>query len=398
MKKQIAFLMLITSLFVVGCSEKAPEKVVLSPDELAASVDDWTLSKKLLEKTIADMPEQQQRKWDNPQGRAEITRRYIEEELYYREAEAAGLEETERVRVQIETARRQILISEYQKQFVEAQAAPADEAIHDFYEANLDQYMTLEVVRASQIFMKDREALEAIKERIVEGGESFATLAQRHSEDKESAVEGGDLGFFNPGGYIRGIGFSEPIHDAIAQAQVDEVIGPIKWRKGWSIIRVTERRPAELRPYQDVKDEITRVLIKDRIESTKHDIYKQLATKYEPRNYMEELYESVQRSPEELWNFAQSSDNPQTRLDTFQEIIDRFPNDDYAPQAMFMLGFVYAEELSDVVMADKTWNRLLNTYPDNEIAETARWMIENLGKPLPKFDSLEDLNEQRPSD
>lgn len=398
MKMLCLFLMLLSSVLLVGCSEQASNETKAADAEIAASVGDWTLSKKLLEKSISDMPEQKRRKWDTHQGRAEITRRYIEEQLYFLEAQAEGLDRQERVQIQLDTARRQILIGEYLRQFVQAEAAPSDEEIHDYYEANIDQYMTLEMVRARHILMKDRLALETIKERVNEGGESFSILAQRHSEDKETAVEGGDLGYFNPGGYIRSVGFSEPIHDAIAQADLSVVVGPVQWRKGWSIIKVTERRPAELRPYEDVKDEIIRILMKDSIEITKLKVYRRLEAKHQPRNYMDEFYRTVQRSPEELWNFAQSSDSPQTRLETFQEIVDRFPLDDYAAQAMFMVGFVYAEELSDVVMADRTWTRLIGNYPDHEIAETARWMIENLGAPLPKFDSIDDLNEQRPGD
>jgi hypothetical protein len=61
---------------------------------------------------------------------------------------------------------------------------------------------------------------------------------------------------------------------------------------------------------------------------------------------------------------------------------------------MFMIGFVYAEELKDVSMADHTFAQLIEKYPDSEMARTARWMQENLHEPLPKFDDLDDLNQQ----
>jgi hypothetical protein len=59
-----------------------------------------------------------------------------------------------------------------------------------------------------------------------------------------------------------------------------------------------------------------------------------------------------------------------------------------------MIGFVYAEELKDYVMADRTFSRLIQTYPDSDMAETAGWMLKNLDKPLPKFEDLDDLNRQ----
>ncbi|MCI0452469.1 MAG: tetratricopeptide repeat protein, partial [Candidatus Latescibacteria bacterium] len=66
----------------------------------------------------------------------------------------------------------------------------------------------------------------------------------------------------------------------------------------------------------------------------------------------------------------------------------------YAPQAMFMIGFVYAEELKDYLTADRTFNQLIEKYPESEMAQTARWMLDNLEKPLPKFEDLDDLNRQ----
>jgi hypothetical protein len=61
---------------------------------------------------------------------------------------------------------------------------------------------------------------------------------------------------------------------------------------------------------------------------------------------------------------------------------------------MFMIGFVHAEELKDFVSADRTFNELIAKYPETEIAQTARWMIDNLEKPLPQFEDLDDLNRQ----
>jgi len=61
---------------------------------------------------------------------------------------------------------------------------------------------------------------------------------------------------------------------------------------------------------------------------------------------------------------------------------------------MFMIGFVYAEELKDFTMADRTFNDVITKYPDTEMAQTARWMLDNLEKPLPKFEDLDDLNRQ----
>jgi hypothetical protein len=45
-------------------------------------------------------------------------------------------------------------------------------------------------------------------------------------------------------------------------------------------------------------------------------------------------------------------------------------------------------------MADRTFTELMAKYPESEMAKTARWMIDNLDEPMPKFQDLDDLNKQ----
>ena len=45
----------------------------------------------------------------------------------------------------------------------------------------------------------------------------------------------------------------------------------------------------------------------------------------------------------------------------------------------------------DLVQARRTFDELIKKYPDTEVAESAKWMIENLNKAHPKFESVDDM-------
>jgi hypothetical protein len=45
-------------------------------------------------------------------------------------------------------------------------------------------------------------------------------------------------------------------------------------------------------------------------------------------------------------------------------------------------------------MADKTFTKVINFYPETEMAETARWMRDNLGDELPEFQNVDELNKR----
>jgi len=386
---------MLAALFANGCSKKdETAQVAPSEDLVAARVGDWQITREYLDDYLRRMPDPQRQKYDTPEGRSILAEKLMQEQLAYLEAKKLNLATREPVKKQIDEATRSILVAAYLDEFVDSKARPTDEEMHDYYDAHQDNYTQMETLRAQHVFAKDKQKLEEIKERVVEGGEKFTTMANLYSEDTITKGDGGDLGYFNPGGYIRGIGYSKEFTDAVVQMEVGKVYGPIKWEKGYSLVRINERQPAELRPYDDVREEIADRLSRDKIENVRQQHFTDVASHYDTHNYMRDDYDKMQRGPEELFNYAQNSTKPDQRIAAFQQIIDKFPQDKYAPQALFMIGFVYAEELKDFTMADRTFNELIAKYPESEMAQTARWMLDNLEKPLPKFEDLDDLNRQ----
>ena len=387
-------MVVLSSLVAGGCSKKETAQVAESEEALAARIGDWTITREYVEDYLRRLPEPQRSRFDSPEGRALLTEKLMQEELAYLEAKKSDLLSRPEVKKQLEEATRSILVAAYFNEMVDAKARPSDEEMHDYYDAHQDQYTQLETLRAQHVFSTDKQKLEEIKERVVEGGEKFTTMAHMYSEDPMTKGDGGDLGYFNPGGYIRGVGYSKEFTDALAQMETGQIYGPIKWEKGYSLVRINEKQPAVLRPYDEVREEIADRLSRDKIENVRMEHFTEVQKGYETHNYLRDEYNKMQRGPEELFNYAQNSNDPQQRIAAFQQIIDKFPQDKYAPQAMFMIGFVYAEELKDFTMADRTFNDVITKYPDTEMAQTARWMLDNLEKPLPKFEDLDDLNRQ----
>ncbi len=86
-------------------------------------------------------------------------------------------------------------------------------------------------------------------------------------------------------------------------------------------------------------------------------------------------------------------DDPYERIQYYRDIVNNYPDHNHAPQALFMIGFVYAEELRDTQRAKKTFGELLREYPDSEVAGSAQWMLDNIDKPHPSFESFESMKE-----
>lgn len=84
-----------------------------------------------------------------------------------------------------------------------------------------------------------RDKLNDFRRRILAGETDFATLARRNSQDG-SAVQGGDLGWANPGQFVPEF---ERVMDQLAPGQISQ---PLISRFGVHLIQLIERRTATL--------------------------------------------------------------------------------------------------------------------------------------------------------
>ncbi len=106
-----------------------------------------------------------------------------------------------------------------------------------------------EFVRASHILINETEGTDAgpaeAKARKllqeIKAGADFSKLASANSEDEGSADLGGDLGWGGKGTWVK------PFEDAAFKARVGEVVGPIRSKFGWHIIKVTGRDSREVK-------------------------------------------------------------------------------------------------------------------------------------------------------
>jgi peptidyl-prolyl cis-trans isomerase SurA len=99
------------------------------------------------------------------------------------------------------------------------------------------------LVRTNEIVSEAdaQRRLSELRERVVKGGEDFAELAKRYSEDG-TAARGGDLDWVHPGDTVPEF---ERAMNALAPG---EISAPVKTPFGWHLIQVLERRTADLSP------------------------------------------------------------------------------------------------------------------------------------------------------
>jgi len=101
-------------------------------------------------------------------------------------------------------------------------------------------------------------AAEAVANQALErlrAGEEFAKVAAELSSDAGSRTEGGDLGFFRRGQMVG------PFEEAAFALEPGQLSGLVRSPFGFHVLRVDERKPAEVRSYEQVREDLAREIL-----------------------------------------------------------------------------------------------------------------------------------------
>lgn len=364
-------------------SAEAPAAPAAGADEVLVTVGGEPITRAMFEAEIEKIPPFQRRELETPQGKQQFLDRLIEMELLYRGALEAGLDEDPQLVAEVERARRQILMRQYYRTRVQDAAQPDSASIQAYYDGHPDEFAVQERVKARWILSETRKAAEALAKRLA-AGEDFAALARGESKDAPTANEDGDLGWFTRDGYVRSLGVNTAFTERVFALATNQVSEPIELeKKGWALVRVEEHEAARTKPLAEVREEIARRLA----PKAQEDLYNQKLRELREHFGVEQVAEpfTSAATPEELFEMAQSAKDPHERIEYYEQMVRRFPEFAQADRALFMVGFVYAEELADTLQARAAFERFLTAYPQSDLVEDARYMLGALAGQEPVF-------------
>jgi peptidyl-prolyl cis-trans isomerase SurA len=167
--------------------------------------------------------------------------------------------------------REQMTLSRTFNKFVRSGLAVNDAEVRAYYDRDIKSYALPEEIRVRQIFFRLPEnaapaRVAEVREKATAAlarakkGEDFVRLVKELSESEDAAL-GGDLGFIQRDQAV------PEIEEATRSLKPGELAGPIQFAGGLHIIRLEEIR-SPVKPFEKVKDEITKMLYEQRLENT----------------------------------------------------------------------------------------------------------------------------------
>lgn len=184
----------------------------------------------------------------------------------------------------------------------------SDEAVNTYFSEHQSEFGQSEERKASHILISmpadateeekqmARNKAEKILEQVKQNPDQFAEIAEEHSEDPGSAMQGGDLGFFSRGVMVKSF------EDKIFAMQPDEISDIVETDFGLHIIKLIAIKEERHPNLEEVREQIEDTLKIEMVEN----IFGEIAEDFS--NVVYEQGESLQAAAEKFELTIEKSD------------------------------------------------------------------------------------------
>jgi parvulin-like peptidyl-prolyl isomerase len=184
----------------------------------------------------------------------------------------------------------QFIVARFQEdQWAKQSAALVDESdVEGFYQRNSARFTTPEAVRASILLVKcsprategkraelKRKAESLLTEARQANAEGFVRLVGRHSEDQSTRYVGGDTGWLHADGALTRWPAAVS-HAAFTLTNAADFAPLVATTEGFYIVRLSERKAAFVRPFDEAREGIKYQLTQERKHRQQREFFEEM--------------------------------------------------------------------------------------------------------------------------
>lgn len=229
-------------------------------DPVIAKMGAMEMRTSQLQHLIEGMPPEARRQLaSNPLELDRALRQLMLRNALVAEAREKGWDRRPEVSLAMDSARDQALAQAYMNNLARPPATfPSEDEVKALYEASKSQLTAPAEYQLWQIFIlagDDDKATAASQRRLAEiqaklqkAPADFSRLAHEFSDNKDVAAKNGELGWIPEDRLV------PELRTIVPRLARGEISAPIKANGGWHIIRLSDRKPASLRPLAEVHD------------------------------------------------------------------------------------------------------------------------------------------------
>ena len=225
-----------------------------------------------IEQILRTLPPNQAMQYSSEQGKKQIAKELVDQELFYLDAIENKLENDELFKAELERLK-EGLLKQYAVNKLISNVSVSEEEKINYFENNKEQFKKSETANAKHILVDNEEKAKELLEKINSDEITFEECAKKHSTCP-SNTQGGDLGEFGKGQMVK------EFEDAVFSMKENEVCGPIKTQFGYHIIKLVKINPSISYSYEEVSQNIEQMLTQQKQQKLFDSKLKELYLKY----------------------------------------------------------------------------------------------------------------------
>ena len=191
-------------------------------------------------------------------------------------ADELGLRETEYVKKGVEKTLRSALVNRLRELEVEERIDPSESEIRQYFEKHRGDYVVDDHVSIQEVLVKTRAEADSLL-RLLEGGADFDDIAGRNTiRSPKVRRAGGRVRLLKRHTY-------EQLGYEAADAEVGELVGPVRTYRGYSVFRVLGKTPGYELPFEKGRFRAARQLRHELSNLKFEELLRHLTERYSDR-------------------------------------------------------------------------------------------------------------------
>lgn len=279
---------------------------------------------------------------------------------------------------QLKALESELLARRYMNEVLQPQATPSEANARKWYDDHQENYLTPVRVAARHIQVNTEAEARKLQKRI-QNGEDFTKLAREYSKDAQTRDLGGALGYVQKGKPILGFGRNVDLEKAILALDQGKT-GVVHTDKGWEVILAEKKEGGTLMPFDQVRDQIQQALGPRQFAKVYQEqlikAREVVGCEYEEKNM--DAFTGVTNNTARLMTVAAAQPDWEAGREIYRRVAYDFPDDPQAPEAQFMLGYLYLKNGHDPAQAKRELERLVKKYPKSKWKKGGDYLLAHL--------------------
>lgn len=256
------------------------------PKDVLVRIGNWSLSQaefderlKLLKQGLPDFNE------TDPNSKQMVLDELIRQQLLVEDANASDIAKMKDITDAVEDFRKTLMVQELANRLTKDIVATEADA-QTYYNENKPLFTDAVKYKAREIVVADEATAKAILVQVLQGGD-FAQIATAQSKGK-TAAKGGELAEFTKAPF-------EAMQTAITTLDVGGTSAAFKGPEGYYIVHVDSKSGGILKPFNEVKKELTAGLTLRKQQQVVLEHLNKLAEKYKVEVNQDLISESMKK-------------------------------------------------------------------------------------------------------